>query len=290
MKNYTKFIMPVRLRDDGAPDDEFHFDCIISDTSLDGHHSRMTEKTLRNYAEDCETGVPFMESHRSDIQAQIGNMFSGEFSDGKTVATGRILRDTEETPDHLRLNETIRRMERGMYSSVSIGFHGGSELCDLCQRDIWDYSDEDPCPHIPGRVYDGATCTYRIDDAHLREVSLVYRGSNPNAKVTETRDWPDELQIAKALKSSEKSQLELDGEAYREKIIAACLAEGIRSDPAFDDSVWRDRLAKWNAAAIEDQTRIFRQLGDTRFGVGGRKTTDQPKADHSRPVILPATY
>ena len=46
-----------------VPDDEIQFDFAISSAKRDGHFSYMTEKTLRNYAADAESGAPFMLDH-----------------------------------------------------------------------------------------------------------------------------------------------------------------------------------------------------------------------------------
>ena len=137
MKGKTVFIMPAKVREgteqSPIPEDECHVEMIISTSERDSHFSYMTEKTLRNYSEDCAGGnIPFTSGHfEKDISRQLGVIFEGNFDEtGKrTIATARMLRDADDTPDPMRVNEYIRRFERSMYDSVSVEFIGGREIC-----------------------------------------------------------------------------------------------------------------------------------------------------------------
>ena len=141
----------------------------------------MTEKTLRNYGADAEAGVPFMLDHEDGMKNQIGRSVAGAYDESakETSATISMLRDTDDTPDNMKVNEFIRRIERKYYDSCSVGYRGGIETCRLDGKPIWDWQRDEPCEHIPGRTYDGKLCEYDIDEGHLREVSLVPSGSNP---------------------------------------------------------------------------------------------------------------
>lgn len=287
MKNKTVFLSMLNVRAeavDGSaiPDDELQCDFIISTGDVDGHCSVMSESSLRNYAQDAAKGVPFMLCHENDMDKQIGRTISARFEEDsqRTIATVSLLRDTSETPEHMKVGEYIRRIERGMYNSVSVGFRGAREICNLDGKEIFDYFADDPCPHIPGRVYDGQRCIYTVEDARLREVSLVPAGSNPNAKLLDVREWPEELQRIKQdgqsdVKADKKpaSLLERDGLRYRESVIDKAIQAGVRADDNFDENVWRKRFETMDAEFIQEQTQTWDALGDARWGTGGRKTS-----------------
>ena len=156
------------------PEDEIQFDFCVSSAKRDGHFSYMTDKSLRNYGAEAQGGVPFMVDHEDGLRSQIGRSIAGTYDESKKEVNASIsmLRDTDDTPDNMKTNEFIRRIERKYYTACSVGFRGGEEICRIDKKPIWDWSRQEPCEHIPGRTYDGKVCEYDIDDAHLREVSL----------------------------------------------------------------------------------------------------------------------
>ena len=89
--------------------------------------------------------------------------------------------------------------------------------------------------HIPGRSYDGKVCEYDINDAYLREVSLVPSGSNPDAKLLDRSSWEEGLRNIKK-----------EGGTSRGDSLAARLNELIGDD---DRSGTIDRMA--SAAGID---------------------------------------
>ena len=203
-KPKTPYLAQIKIRADAIeggqiPDDEVQLDFIISSARRDGHCSYMTEKTLLNYAADAERGVPFMLDHATDMEKQIGRTIAGNYdaAEKHTTATVCMLRDTADTPEPLRVNEYIRRIERRFYDSVSVGYKDGSETCRLDNKPIWDWQRDNPCPHIPGKTYKEGVCEYDIDDAFLREVSLVPSGSNSDAKQLDRTAWDAGLQGVK---------------------------------------------------------------------------------------------
>ena len=303
-KNKAIYLARLKVRSDAVeggsiPDDEMQCDFVITNGEVDGHGSIMTEKTMRNYTEDCIGSVPFMLNHSNDMQMQIGQTIAATYDESlkQVVATVRILRDTEDTPENLRVNEYIRRMERGMYNSVSVGFRDAKETCNLpdCGKDIFDWMRQDPCPHIPKQYYNGVQCTYDVDDAHLREVSLVPAGSNPNAKLLDTREWVDDLSKIKQAgnagngsngggENEPKSVLERDGLKYREGIIKEAIGAGIRAKDNFDEEKWRKRFETMEAEQILEQKADWDSIGDSRWGTGGRATVaggSAPVSDNS---------
>ena len=133
------------------PDDEIQFDFAISSAKRDGHFSYMTEKTLRNYAADAEGGQPFMLDHSDGMRNQIGRSVAGTFDESskEVAATISMLRDTDDTPDNMKVNEYIRRIERKYYDSCSVGYRGGVETCRLDGKPIWDWQRNDPVSTFP---------------------------------------------------------------------------------------------------------------------------------------------
>ena len=152
------------------------------------------------------------------------------------------------------------------------------EICRLDGKPIWDWERDDPCPHIPGKSYDGKVCEYDIDDAFLREVSLVPSGSNPDAKLLDRSTWDEKLKaIKKDLPegdTNQKSLLERDGQKWREQLIVKALKEGVRAEDSFDETVWRERFLTQDSDFIVEQTTTWKKLGDLKWGAGGRKTSN----------------
>lgn len=176
----------LHKRDDDFLDDSnlFFWDAEISNDLIDSYFTHMSEKTLRNYAEDAERGVAFLAGHNWH-SLPIGYSFSGVYENGenrkRVIASFYTVRGLQETDD------LIARMEARILRDVSVGFHGGETTCDICGRDMWDWD----CMHFPGLTYetkiDGKTqdvlATFTIDDARLSEVSGVFDGSTPEAMI-----------------------------------------------------------------------------------------------------------
>ena len=304
-KPRTLYQAKFKIRSEAAgggevPTDEIQFDFAISSAKRDGHFSYMTEGTLRNYATDAESGVPFMLDHSDGMTNQIGRSVAGEYDEEAKQASATIsmLRDTDTTPDNMKVGEYIRRIERKYYDSCSVGYRGGKETCRLDGKDIWDWQASAPCEHIPGRSYDGKICEYDIDEGHLREVSLVPAGSNPDAKLLDRSLWDENLRKVKeeglasvGEGSDPKTLLERDGLKWREQLITKALAEGVRAEDDFDESVWRERLEKYDSDTIIAQTGTWSKLGDATWGAGGRKTAGGAPtggAGEVKALILPS--
>lgn len=306
-KPKTVYVAELSIRSEAVgggaiPDDEIQFDFCVSDGERDGHYSYMTEKSLRNYAEDAEGGVPFMLDHEDGLQKQLGRSMSGSFDEStkEVRATISILKDTDDTPDNMKVNEYVRRIERKYYNSCSVGFRDAQEICRLDKKPIWDWSRENPCEHIPGQVYDGKVCEYDVDDARLREVSLVPSGSNPGAKLLDRSSWSDDLRRVKedGLKnaggegSDPKTLLERDGLKWRQELIKKALEEGVRGEDDFDKEAWQKRLETMDSDAIIAFTDTWRKAGDVKWGDGGRKTTGEGGAGDSgsKPSVIYPSY
>lgn len=153
----------------------------ISSDVLDSHYTHMAESTLNNYARDAEKGVAFLKGH-DYRQLPIGYSLTGTVESGDKK---RVVADFYTVPGIAETDDLIFRMKTGLLRDVSVGFHGGRMVCDICSQDFWE------CRHWPGIKYEekvGDTvttklATYTIEDARLSEVSGVFDGSTPDAMI-----------------------------------------------------------------------------------------------------------
>lgn len=160
----------------------FFFRAEISNDLLDSHFTHMSEKTLRNYVEDANRGVAFLKGH--DWKSlPIGYSLSATYED--VADKKRAIADFYTITGLFEADDLIVRMKSGLLRDVSVGFHGGEMICDICHQDFWD------CRHWPGLKYEikegdvirQIVATYTIDDAKLSEVSGVFDGSTPEAMI-----------------------------------------------------------------------------------------------------------
>ena len=304
LKNKTMHLARLSIRSESVtggavPEDEVQLDFVITNGEKDSYGSIMTEKTMRNYAEDAAAGVGFMRDHGEGIEMQLGRTIAAHFDEEqkRVVATISMLRDSDSTPENMRVNEYIRRIERRFYDSCSVAFRDAEETCNICNKGIFDFYRDDPCPHIPKKIYDGVECTYDVDNARLRHVGLVTAPSNPNAKLLDQRNWSDDMRKVKqegdvGAKGTDdgKSLLERDGEKYRAGLIDTAITAGIRAEDNFSEDTWRERFKSRDADEIIAQTETWKKLGDARWGEGGRQTeSGNPahKPTTETPIIFP---
>lgn len=165
----------------------FFWSAEVSNSNVDAYFTFMLPSTLMNFANDAKAGISFLNSHRH------GELPFGRSLDGQMIDDGgskRVLADFFTLPglnvNGINTTDFIDSVRAGVVSDVSVGFFGGTETCQICQRDFWS------CPHIPGMTYEtkGADniirqqiATFAIDGAHLAEVSAVYDGATPDATI-----------------------------------------------------------------------------------------------------------
>ncbi len=174
----------------------FFWSAEVSNSGVDAYYTRMLPSTLNNFANDAKAGVSFLNSHRH------GELPFGRSLDGQVQDSGdkqRVVADFFTLPG-LNLNgvntdDFIASVRAGVVADVSVGFHGGTETCDICQRSFWE------CPHIPGMTYENKgtngvirqqVATFAIDNARLAEVSAVYDGATPDATILKAQRMADE--------------------------------------------------------------------------------------------------
>lgn len=174
----------------------YFFQAEISSSRIDSHFTRMLDSTLHNFAGEAETGVSFLDSHKR-WSLPIGYTLTGSLKKDNGIT--RVVSDIYTVPDiELRghsygsTTDFIKAVKSSLVRDVSVGFHGGDMICDICGNSFRDWRN---CRHWPGRKYtinnengdngDGeeVIATFGIDDGHLAEVSGVYSGSTPDAMI-----------------------------------------------------------------------------------------------------------
>ena len=283
--NDQRYNIQIRQVEDGVevPDGEFWFDGVISSKTLDTYHSRMDDKSLDNFVDDINTkGVALLDGHQnSELRNVIGRWFKAKRVGDQVMATAKMLRSNDDTPEELNVNEHIRRIEHGFYNKLSVGFYGHDDICDLCDNDIFDFRSGSKCSHWPGKSYeiDGqdVTCTYEIRDAHLAEASLVFDNANKDCEVFNVRNAPKEMIDWKSngSKDEDLNELELLGRQYKDELIDALVIEAVRAlGNDFDEEKQRAKYNKWSADEIKEQTEVYKKA---QTFTGGRKiNNDQP--------------
>ena len=190
------------------------------------------------------------------------------------TATFGMLRDTDSTPENMRINEHIRRVEEGLYSGLSIGFRDATVKCDLCGNDPFKRSE---CTHWLGMEYDGKVATATIEQAELVEVSITPIPSNRNTRILSRSDVSKE--IADFKDGITPKTTDPNYEKWRETLIQECLNEGVRADTAFDRDLWAKHLQTTDVAVIQAFTEHFKRSGDNQWS-GGRMTRDTENTNY----------
>lgn len=180
----------------GADDGEgnFRFEAEISSTALDAYFTHMDGSTLRNFARDATTGVALLDSHdgyKLGVGYSDGGRYEEEDGAGRVIVSFYIVPGIRFGGNHsfASSDDYIRAIRSGVVRDVSVGFHGGRWICDLCKQPY--FGQGSACNHVAGYEYeierDGRmtreVCTVAIYDARLSEVSLVYDGATPGAMI-----------------------------------------------------------------------------------------------------------
>ncbi len=201
----TAFPVRVRVLDGAAVEvgdgaavvtlgDAFVFEAEVSSTRLDAYYTHMADSTLRNFARDAAAGVALLDSHdgyKLGIGYSAGSRYEEEDGDARTVVTFYILPGLRFGGRHsyASSDDYIRAIKGGVVRDVSVGFHGGRWICDLCKQPY--FGQGSACQHLAGYEYEieregrltREMCTVTIHDARLSEVSLVYDGATPGAMI-----------------------------------------------------------------------------------------------------------
>lgn len=177
-----------------SADQVYVFPVEMSSNVIDAYFTRMTPKTLQQFADRTSQGIAVCDSHEHR-QLPIGRSYYGDTAtvdrDGGQVLTARamdyMLRGVQ-TPSGVPTDDIIRGIEAGINNDVSVGFNPQAYWCSVCGLNMLrDWS----CFHWPGQTYEVSDqgkdpqqvlCVADVD-ADLCEHSLVYDGATPNAMV-----------------------------------------------------------------------------------------------------------
>lgn len=173
---------------DSAPPFFFAFEA--SNSSLDAYFTRMAASSLRNYARDAAAGVSICDSHRTR-ELGIGQSLTGQYVEDGELA--RVIVEAFTVPGLPDTDAVIHKLSAGIARDVSIGFGDADFVCSVCSLDLWSWD----CPHIPGVTYtvqrrndkgeviaeEEAVAFAWVENATLREVSIVYDGATPGCGI-----------------------------------------------------------------------------------------------------------
>lgn len=172
----------------------------ISSDRLDAYFTHMAESSLRNFAQDAQAGVTFLDSHNAR-NLGYGQSLSGQFQIEDGVS--RVVSEFYTIPGlrfgsaltYQSTDDFIKAMQARLIRDVSVGFYGGDMICDICGGSFYDWRE---CIHWPGVEYatgdqgnETKIATFEIVDAHLAEVSAVYDGATPGAMIQRAQEMAE---------------------------------------------------------------------------------------------------
>lgn len=198
-----------------SPEEIYLFPAELSNQHVDWYGTRMTAKTLQNYAADAKAGVPLMNSHRTGrtpfsppAELPLGRSYDahlvGKPVEGERAASTPLPLVPSEAGQRLIVNyyivrglklgevdsdNAIRGIETGVITDVSIGFRPGWYRCAICGQNYLSAE----CEHIALLEYDGQLCFVWVEEGRLIEGSLVYAGATPEAMIRKAREFAPRL-------------------------------------------------------------------------------------------------
>lgn len=248
------------------------FPAEISNESIDAYYTRMTPKSLAQFAQDASRGVAVCDSHQH-YQLPLGRSFYGTVATGMdgtqaTQSLAYMLRGMR-TPSGMSTDDIIRGVEAGINADVSIGFIPDAYWCSICGLNMledWD------CMHWPGQTYDirdpktgieqsDVLCVADVD-ARLAEYSLVYDGATPNAMVLKAEAA---LDSGRAVTAEVARQIRLVEDHCRVKLIERWQGYGSG--------------ARWNAAANASPSSVPTSAPLTPLTTAPTTTEEQEQHD-----------
>jgi hypothetical protein len=211
------------LGPDGAPlplEQLFPFRARPSNSLPDFYFTYQTLPTLENYAQNALDGVALMLAHDT-YEMPVGYSYNGwvevdEFGTPEERAAAIEARGGVRTLLPMAVNDPLAwlfvefYMQRGLslgkkpndeviagimsgtVRDMSITFYAKVLRCSICHLDIYDWSWDGGCPHIPGVEYDlgdlgNVVCVAAVEGGEMVEVSLVYKGATPGAHIVEVK-------------------------------------------------------------------------------------------------------
>ncbi len=161
--------------EDLRPEDLYVRWAVVCNDQLDRDHERFSPDVLQGFARTLPGKALLVgHQHQSAPEGRFFEAWLEQAGDATNLLAGFYIVKTQQN-EHLR-----RQIDGGVYKYVSVGFTCEDLLCDLCGKSIRGPE----CPHIPGRSYDGKTCTATWHgSAEAAEGSIVYLGSQRGAEI-----------------------------------------------------------------------------------------------------------
>jgi hypothetical protein len=237
-----------------AADDIYVFRMVLSGQAIDSYQTRMSMSTLNNYAADFAQGRALMNSHRTggwdgSAELPIGRTFAadlnGDFlpedapyeaAGGATLGVYNYIQRGLKLTD-VSTDDAIRGIDGGTIRDASVGFSmvpNGMYRCSICGGDMADWFGD--CSHVPGATYDEGRAFAWVENAHGREASLVYKGSNPQAMIDKA------IRMAEAGRLSRRDALLLE-EQWGARIVGGKAIPVSKLAPVGDTPITRKEQA-----------------------------------------------
>ena len=196
-----------------SADEVFTFKLAASNNQIDRDWERFTDAALEKMAE-LYVGKPVIRNHDWKHGCQTARVYAANVvaADGgvKQLILRCYMPRTEGNA------ETITAIESGVLRECSVSVIVKRVVCSVCGAN----QREAICRHFPGRIYDGVTCHFDLDDvSDVYEVSLVAIPANADAGVVkakryggadpepDSQSWQD-----KALLELEKNRFVMEGQ------------------------------------------------------------------------------
>ena len=320
------------------------YDGVISNTNLDSYNTHIGEKALRSFASDSRNGVPVLALH--DRNTQIGRSTSGRYSnvDKNVTSEFYIQRGLPlNGPGYATTDAYIDSVDEGTMRDLSVGFVPKHETCDYCNSDMKRYSffgmnfSECQNGHYPGQTIfvdkkgkeskepkkglREVKITSTIQEADLKEFSVVPFGATPGAEITENvmRAYKDgaleekhriqlneEYQIRfdtrsnkplidKFIKSIEKTNKSGDQRMATTNDYIQDLIERAEEEKNTDQVEALERTVAERDEACEELDRLQERYGDENGDIDAafitlNETIEQLRADASKKTEVEKEY
>lgn len=177
-----------------------YFDGTFTSDSVDSEDRIVHATNFPSIVEQVKAGVRVLDSHKHETNGigksvaavANGNQVDGSFYILKGAEIDGEFVDLElEGQSYPTTKSWLIGLKDGMIDKLSMGWYSERNICNLCGNSIYSY----PCRHWPGErfpVTDEMTgeermekCTYTCYGITVVEMSLVYYGANPDARLVE---------------------------------------------------------------------------------------------------------
>ncbi|MCH3961261.1 MAG: hypothetical protein LKF53_02730 [Solobacterium sp.] len=187
-KDDLKKINSYTMKDLTA-EDVFTFKLAMENNCVDRQYESMSDDSLTALS-NAFIGRPLIKNHDwTDVDNEVARIYDTQIDESdselneqgnpvKTLVAKLYMVRTDSNKD------LISEIQAGIKKECSVGFSCKSLVCSICGVDNMN---DGICKHFPGRVYDGKTCTFMIDNIEdAYEVSLVTVPAVKTAGVTKS--------------------------------------------------------------------------------------------------------